>query len=85
MEDGQTNDELFELTKIDPWWLSQLRDLFDTSMWLKTKKLGELTLDEMEGLKKKGFSDVQIARYVGGCREGPGACRPNDAAGFFWL
>jgi hypothetical protein len=65
MEDGCTNDDLFELTKIDPWWLAQLRDLYNTSMWLKTKKLGELTKDEMEGLKKKGFSDVQIGRYIG--------------------
>lgn len=29
MEEGLTNDELFELTKIDPWWLAQLRELFD--------------------------------------------------------
>jgi hypothetical protein len=33
MEDGLTNEELFDLTKIDPWWLAQLRELFDVTTW----------------------------------------------------
>lgn len=29
-EDGMTKEELFELTKIDPWWLAQLEELHTT-------------------------------------------------------
>nr|QKY14860.1 carbamoyl phosphate synthase, small subunit (CARP) [Polytomella parva] len=65
MEDGLTNDDIFSMTKIDPWWLSQMRDLHETKIWAKTKKLNELTFEEFSGLKKKGFSDSQIARYTG--------------------
>lgn len=39
MEEGLSNEELFELTKIDPWWLAQLRELFDITNWLKAKQL----------------------------------------------
>ncbi|GLI71204.1 hypothetical protein VaNZ11_016323 [Volvox africanus] len=65
MEEGLSDAELFELTKIDPWWLAQMRELFDVSMWLKSKKLPELSAEEMTWLKQKGFSDSQISRYTG--------------------
>ncbi|KAG2424433.1 hypothetical protein HXX76_014486 [Chlamydomonas incerta] len=65
MEEGLTNDELFELTKIDPWWLAQLRELFDVSLWLKEKKLTDIGAEDMTWVKQKGFSDSQIARYTG--------------------
>ncbi|MEW5307481.1 MAG: hypothetical protein WDW36_009875 [Sanguina aurantia] len=64
MSDGLSNEELFQLTKIDPWWLSQLRELFDIQTWARTKKLTELGKDDMTSLKSKGFSDSQIARYT---------------------
>lgn len=32
-EDGMTKEELFELTKIDPWWLAQLEELHQVSAW----------------------------------------------------
>lgn len=66
MSDGLSNEELFQLTKIDPWWLSQLRELFDIQTWARTKKLTELGKEDMNSLKSKGFSDSQIARYTGG-------------------
>ncbi len=39
MEEGLSNEDLFELTKIDPWWLAQLRELFDITNWLKARQL----------------------------------------------
>jgi carbamoyl-phosphate synthase large subunit len=64
-EDGLTVAELFELTKIDPWWLEQLSELHTVSSWLGSQKLGDLTADDWVQLKKRGFSDQQIARAIG--------------------
>lgn len=62
MEDGLTDAELFDLTKIDPWWIKNMRELFDIEQWAKTKKLSELSADDMTNIKQKGFSDSQLAR-----------------------
>jgi len=64
-EEGHSVDELFELTKIDRWWLVQLEELHNMELWLATQKLDGLSKDEMEELKMRGFSDAQIARAVG--------------------
>lgn len=66
MSEGITNDELYQLTKIDPWWLTQLRELFDIQTWARTKRLPDLTKEDFTNLKSKGFSDSQLARYTGG-------------------
>ena len=33
--------------------------------WLKTCKLGDLTRDDFFEIKRKGFSDAQLARFLG--------------------
>ena len=63
--DGLTPDELFQLTKIDPWWLAQMNELYGIQKWLGTKSLKDLDEVDFRELKKKGFSDSQIARNVG--------------------
>ncbi|KAK9826032.1 hypothetical protein WJX74_006982 [Apatococcus lobatus] len=65
MVDGYTNEQLFDLTNIDPWFLSQLRELHTTEGWMKTKRLGEFTTEELIQIKKRGFSDPQIAAATG--------------------
>ena len=65
MTDGYTNEQLFELTNIDPWFLSQLRELHNTENWMKTKRLGEFSAEELIQIKKRGFSDPQIATATG--------------------
>lgn len=64
-EDGITQDEIFEYTKIDPWFLSQLAELHQVEEWLKNKKLEDLTEVDWKELKKRGFSDAQIGCAVG--------------------
>mmetsp|Transcript_26527 Transcript_26527/g.67485 ORF Transcript_26527/g.67485 Transcript_26527/m.67485 type:complete len:1174 (-) Transcript_26527:836-4357(-) len=64
-EEGLGVEELFEITKIDRWWLEQLAELHNIHVWLKTIKLADLTKTDWEELKKKGFSDTQIARNIG--------------------
>jgi hypothetical protein len=39
-----------------------------TEQWLATKKLGEVSAEEMQQLKSRGFSDAQIGRLTGGGR-----------------
>lgn len=64
-EDGLTVPELFELTKIDHWWLEQLSELHTIDTWLKARKLTDLDTEDLTELKKKGFSDTHIARNIG--------------------
>ena len=48
---GKTIDEVFEITKIDPWFLFQI------------KKVSEMDLtSSMKTLKENGFSDAQISK-----------------------
>ncbi|MBW4444073.1 MAG: carbamoyl-phosphate synthase large subunit [Plectolyngbya sp. WJT66-NPBG17] len=58
---GMPVDEIFELTNIDPWFLDKLFDLLETEKALKRSSLKELTGDKLLVIKKKGFSDRQIA------------------------
>lgn len=64
-EDGFTKEQLFELTNIDPWFLSQFEGLHETEEWLRTRKLADLSAEDFLQTKKRGFSDPQIARAVG--------------------
>jgi carbamoyl-phosphate synthase large subunit len=64
-EDGSTEEEIFEYTKIDPWFLSQLGELHQCEEWLKGQTLESLSYVDMLNLKQRGFSDPQIARAVG--------------------
>jgi carbamoyl-phosphate synthase large subunit len=63
MEDGYTDAQLHELTAIDPWFLSQFRGLHDTEAWLRSCADGvaDLTADDWAEVKRRGFSDPQIA------------------------
>ncbi|CAL5219945.1 g1877 [Coccomyxa viridis] len=65
MEDGYSNEQIFEFTNIDPWFLAQFRGLHQVEEWLKTCKLGDLSFDDMYEVKRKGFSDAQLARFMG--------------------
>ena len=66
-EDGFTKEQLFELTNIDPWFLSQFEGLHETEEYLRTRKLADLSEEDFLQTKKRGFSDPQIARAVGEC------------------
>ncbi len=61
---GYSLQEVFNLTKIDPWFLVQIEDIVKTEAWLATQKLDNLDADTLRGLKRKGFSDRRIAVKV---------------------
>lgn len=65
-EDGFTQEQLFEYTNIDPWFLAQMGELHQADLWLQTKTLDDLTAEDFLQIKKRGFSDPQIAKAIGG-------------------
>ena len=62
---GMTLDEVFEETRIDPWFLAQIEDLIKTEAHVKGRSLQSMSADELRYLKKKGFSDKRLARLLG--------------------
>ncbi len=65
LEKGYTIDRLYELTKIDPWFLGKLKNIVDYKAKLQSyNKLEEVPADVMRQAKAWGFSDFQIARFV---------------------
>jgi len=56
---GMTVDELFELTAIDPWFLSQMEELIEAEREFVALK--EIDAPAMRRMKQLGFSDRQLA------------------------
>ena len=64
-EQGYTVERVEELTKIDPWFLSRMKNVVDYKKKLEGyNKLDDLSADELREAKRLGFSDFQIARFV---------------------
>ena len=64
-EKGYSVQKLHELTKIDPWFLSKLENIYQYSLVLKKYgTIAEIPADVMREAKRLGFSDFQIARLV---------------------
>ncbi|WP_374592242.1 carbamoyl-phosphate synthase large subunit [Aquabacterium sp.] len=62
---GMSLEEIFEETKVDPWFLAQIEDIIKTEADVKARKLDTLTAAEMRYLKQKGFSDRRLAKLMG--------------------
>lgn len=63
LEAGISIDEIQELSSIDPWFIDNLKEIYDEGKELKAKgiKLSDLTKDELIRLKRLGFSDRYIS------------------------
>ena len=59
-ENGFTLDEVCRLTRIDPWFLAQIKEIVDLEMELDDRKLDEIDADTLRLLKRKGFSDRRL-------------------------
>jgi carbamoyl-phosphate synthase large subunit len=60
-ENGFTLEEVYRLTRIDPWFLDQIRQIVELEMELDDKKLEEIDSETLRDLKRKGFSDRRLA------------------------
>src|SRR6202045_2333570 len=67
---GWTLRQVFDATKIDPWFLGQIEDLLREEALLVKDGFESLELPRLRALKRKGFSDSRIAKLVGR-EEGP--------------
>ena len=61
---GLSVKEVFEFSKIDPWFLVQIKDLVDEEVNLQKSSLEKLNFDNLLNLKRKGFSDSRIGRLL---------------------
>ncbi|MBR4643768.1 MAG: carbamoyl-phosphate synthase (glutamine-hydrolyzing) large subunit [Bacteroidaceae bacterium] len=65
LEEGYTVERIYELTKIDPWFIERMKNIVDFKAVLEGyNSLEELPNEVLKKAKLLGFSDFQIARFV---------------------
>jgi len=62
MKNGRSDNDIFSFSKIDPWFLSKLRNIINAEdQLLKYENINQLGYNFLFNLKQLGFSDRQIA------------------------
>ena len=61
---GMGLDEIYEETKVDPWFLEQIEELITIEKTLKQHTVDGLSAAEWRFLKQKGFSDRRLAKLL---------------------
>jgi carbamoyl-phosphate synthase large subunit len=61
---GMGLDEIYEETKVDPWFLEQIEELISIENTLKQHTIDGLSAAEWRYLKQKGFSDRRLAKLL---------------------
>ena len=61
---GMGLDEIYEETKVDPWFLEQIEELISIENTLKQHTIDGLSAAEWRFLKQKGFSDRRLAKLL---------------------
>jgi len=61
---GLTEDDIFNLSKIDPWFLRQLREIYGMEEVLKHQSLATIDAGTLRRAKQFGFSDAQLAHIL---------------------
>ena len=62
--EGMSLEQVFNLSKIDPWFLAQIEDIVLSEKALAGRSLKALQAPELRELKKKGFSDRRLAKLL---------------------
>jgi carbamoyl-phosphate synthase large subunit len=58
---GFSLDEVYGLTRIDPWFLAQIKEIVDIELALEQRTLADLDGATLLELKRRGFSDRRLA------------------------
>jgi carbamoyl-phosphate synthase large subunit len=61
---GMGLDELHAHTKIDPWFLAQIKEIVDTELEVEKRTLESIGKDDLRELKRMGFSDRRLAHLL---------------------
>ncbi|SFG93107.1 carbamoyl-phosphate synthase large subunit [Neptunomonas qingdaonensis] len=62
---GMSVEELYAISGIDPWFLTQIEDLILDEKRVANMTLSQLDADKVYRLKRKGFSDARLATLLG--------------------
>src|SRR5215213_9644087 len=61
---GLSVDEVYDLTRIDRWFLAQIEEIVKIELELETTSLDAIDAPTLRMLKQKGFSDRRLARQL---------------------
>ena len=61
---GMSLQDIFNDTKIDPWFLIQIEELLNLEAEVAAKGLSGIDADFMRKLKRKGFADARLAKLL---------------------
>jgi len=61
---GMPLEKVANLTNIDPWFLTQIKEIVDLELQLEKQSLTSISPEEMLFLKQKGFSDRRLAQLT---------------------
>jgi carbamoyl-phosphate synthase large subunit len=61
---GMSVEEVFNVSKIDPWFLIQIADLVRQEQSLGGRTMGSLSADDLRILKRNGFADARLATLL---------------------
>ena len=61
---GMSAKQIFNICKIDPWFLAQIEDLIIQEKMLEGKHIADLDKNAMYQLKRAGFSDKRLAKLL---------------------
>ena len=64
IREGWSLEKIYNLTKIDYWFLDQIEEIINLEKKLIKKSLNELNKDNIFSLKEKGFSDSRISKII---------------------
>ena len=62
---GMSLEEVYELSRIDPWFLAQIADLIRIEKEIGTQAFHTAEADEIRRWKRAGFSDRRLAKLTG--------------------
>lgn len=65
---GMSLEDIHQESRIDPWFLNQLKELVFLEQEVVGKTLNDIDVDTLRRLKKKGFADAYLAEILG-CTE----------------
>jgi carbamoyl-phosphate synthase large subunit len=61
---GMSIEQIFNISRIDPWFLAQIKDIIARETALKGKHIADLDKDALFQLKRCGFSDRRLATLL---------------------
>src|SRR5450432_3149214 len=61
---GMPFEEVYQHSRIDRWFLAQIKEIVDTELEIEKSKLKDFSAEELRGLKRMGFSDRRLAHLL---------------------